>query len=876
MIDPERSQLARRRLREVLEAPLGSRLEILERIQAEDAELALEVRSLIGAEGDASLHHAASIALGASTEHVGPFRLLHRLGEGGMGTVYLAERQQAGFRQRVALKLLRPGFFDSQLADHVAHERRVLARLEHPNIARLIDGGSTPAGQPYLAMEYVEGTTLLEHAESTDSPTSERVRLMAEVADAVHYAHQQLVIHRDLKPSNVMVGADGRPRLLDFGVSKLLDAEGSSAGTRSAPWLTPAYASPEQVRGAVVGTLSDVYALGVILYELLSGARPYRLEGCSPAEMERSICELEPPKPSESSADPKRARELQGDLDTIVLKAMAKEPARRYQSAERLSQDLRRHLDGLPVTARPDTLRYRVGKFVRRNRTAVAVGALTVLLAIAGVAAVGWQSAIARRERDRAEQARAESEEVTAFVIGLFEATSPAAGPVDTTVARALLRQGVREAEALSDQPLLQASMLDALGMVFVNLGQYERALELIERAYRLRVAHLPGDHRDLATSLAHMGRAERSLSRYGDAKARYDAVLAMQLRAHGRLHRSVAASLRDLGFLMPYLGENEEALRYYREALEIDRTVLGDADPVTAQDVALVGLMLNRLGRSAEGLAALEEALGMKIRSLGEEDPETARHKFHVADVLVDNGRLEDAERRFREGIETRRRVLGADDLGLVHGLENLAELLGGTDRGEEAEALLREAARIRASQLGTGSTGYASSLEHLADELARQGRLSEALALRREGLAIWRAASGLETSATAGSMMALARLLNRTGGLAEAESLARAGIAVRSRLHGERHALVGKDRIALASILLSRGRLAEAEQVGRDALAVLTEQQAPGHPDRREAHGFLAELYRALGRPTESAEHLALSGRGADGGPGADPVAR
>jgi len=876
MTDPERSELAHRRLREVLEAPLTSRLEILERIQAEDADLALEVRSLIAAEGDDSLPLIPPTAPLGSTDHVGPFRLLHRLGEGGMGTVYLAERRQAGFRQRVALKLLRPGFFDSQLADHVAHERRVLARLEHPNIARLIDGGSTPAGQPYLAMEYVEGTTLLEHAESTDSSTSERVRLMAEVADAVQYAHQQLVIHRDLKPSNVMVGRDGRPRLLDFGVSKLLDAEASSAGTRSAPWLTPAYASPEQVRGAAVSTLSDVYALGVILYELLSGARPYRLEGCSPAEIERSICELEPPRPSESCVDSKRARELQGDLDTIVQKAMAKEPARRYQSAEQLAHDLRRHLDGLPVAARPDTLRYRVGKFVRRNRTVVAGAALTLLLVIVGVAAVAWQSAIARRERDRAEQARATSEEVTSFVIGLFEATSPAAGPVDTTVARALLRQGIREAEALSDQPLLQASMLDALGMVFVNLWQYERALELIERAYRLRVGHLPADHRDLATSLAHLGRVERSLSRYGEAKARYDDVLAMQLRSHGPRHPAVAASLRDLGFLMPYLGQDEAALEYYREALEIDRAVLGDDDPTTAQDVALVGLTLNRLGRSAEGLAALEEALRMKIRSLGEDDPETARHKFHVADVLVDNGRLDEAERRYREGIETRRRVLGADDIGLVHGLENLAELLGGEDRGDEAEALLREAARIRAGQLGAGSTGYAASLEHLADELARQGRLDEALALRREGLAIRRSAIGPETSASAGSMMALAQLLNRTGGLAEAESLARVGVAVRRRLHGERHVLVGKDKIALASILLSRRRLAEAEQVGREALEVLTEQQAPGHPDRREAHAFLAQLYRALGRPTEAAEHLALSGQGPGGGPSADPAAR
>lgn len=853
---PERWAEVQDRLHEVLDAAEGERPVLLARIAARDPALAVEVRSLLDAEAHGPLGRERDSDLVA--EYVGPFRLIRRLGEGGMGIVFLAEREEAGFRQRVALKLLRSGFLEARLAEQVTHERRVLARLEHPNIARLIDGGTTATGQPYLAMEYVDGDTLLEHASRRALALTERVRLFVEVCEAVHYAHQQLVVHRDLKPRNVMVGLDGRPRLLDFGISKLLDREEGEGGlTRSSPWLTAAYASPEQLRGRAVSTLSDVYALGMILYELLAGARPYDLDGRSPGEVERLVCEVEPPRPSERCADARTARGLRGDLDTIVLTALAKEPARRYPSAGQLAEDLRRYLAGRPVRARPDSLGYRAGKFVRRHRTGVAAGAVIAALLAAGVIAVARQAEIARRERDRAEEALARSQEVTQYLIGLFQAADPGRSSVPPEVAQALLRQGVEQAEELEGQPLVQASMLDALGMVFVNLNQFVEASDLVTRAWRLRAAALPADHPDLATSLSHLGRVRRGQSRYQESLQRYEEALAIRLRSQGPDHPDVAATYAELGFLAPYLGRNDDAVRYYEQALAIARRSLGEEHAQTAEYLGALGLALRRQGRLEEGLVMLKEAVARKARALGPDHPETARTMFHLGDHLVRLGRPAEAEPYYRDAIAIRRRVLGDEDLGLVHGLENLAAMLSARGEHAEAEALLREALRIRRRRLGERSVGYAGSVEVLSDQLAREGRLAEALALRRQGLAIRRETLGTSHTSVAGSLANLSALLERAGQLDEAERAAREALAIRLRLFGPEHALVGLSRIRLASVLRARGRLTEAQAMGAEGLEIIIATNPPGHPDLREAHAVMAGIYQALSRPGEAAFH-------------------
>jgi serine/threonine-protein kinase len=863
---PDRWARIQELFHDILAAPATEAAELLAHVAAGDPDLAAEVRSLIAAEAQGPLGRQSDRdPADRAPEFVGPYRLLRRLGEGGMGVVYLAEREEAGFKQRVALKLLRSGFISPALAEHVAHERRVLARLEHPNIARLIDGGSTPSGQPFLAMEYVAGDTLLEHAAKEELTVEGRLALFSDVCDAVHYAHQQLVIHRDLKPRNIVVGTDGRPRLLDFGVSKLLDPDSQPGNTtRSSPWLTPAYASPEQWRGEAVTTLSDVYSLGVILYELLSGLKPYAFEGQSPGSIERLICETEPPRPSSRCRDPRIARKLEGDLDIIVLKALAKAPNRRYASAGQLAEDLRRYLSGQPVLARPDSLRYRTGKLIRRHRTAAGMAGAALVLALAGVIVVGVQARIAARARDRAEVARNQAQQVTDYVIRLFQAADAGPHAVDTTLARAMLRQGVQQAEALKDQPLVQASMFDALGMVFVTLQRFDQASELVNRAWQIRAAQLPPESPELAESYAHLGRILRAQSRYLPALQRYEQALAVREQVFGRESAEVADTYRDLGFLMPYLGRNEESVRYYRTALTIDQKLHGLEHAATAEDLMLVGLALRRVDSAASGLDYLQQSLAIKARVLGPDDPETAVTRFHVADQLRDLGRFGDAEAMYRAGIESHRRAVGGRDPGEVHGLQNLADMIGQRGRGPEAEALLRDAIAITERRYGRQSSYYADALDELSNELTRQGRYGEALDLRRQGLAVWRREFGTDHAAVAGSLDRIASLQILLHRPREAETVAREALAIRQRIYGQHHPSIGLSFLRLAEVLLAEGRPRDAEPAADSGYRIATTTLPAGSLDLRGAHLLMARLQRALCRPDSAAYHERLAGGG------------
>ena len=392
-----------------------------------DAELRHEVESLLEARDEAGAFLSVPVGVdaglvGAETavpegRQIGRYRIQDLIAQGGMGTVYRAVRDDDAFRQTVALKLMRGGAASADAERRFRQERQILARLQHPHIATILDGGATDEGQPYLVMEYVEGRPITAYCDEQGLDARARLAMFTTVCAAVHYAHQNLVVHRDLKPANILVTADGSPKLLDFGIAKLL-ALGPGPGTAPTatllPMMTPEYASPEQVRGGAVTTASDVYSLGVLLYELLTGRRPYTLRTDSLEEIVRSVCETDPQPPSSvarthaATGEGTRARpsasELRGDLDTIVLKALRKEPARRYLSVLELGEDVRRHLDGRPVRARPDTLRYRAGKFVGRHRAAVGAAALVVLALLGGLAATVRQARIAERERALAQK----------------------------------------------------------------------------------------------------------------------------------------------------------------------------------------------------------------------------------------------------------------------------------------------------------------------------------------------------------------------------------------------------------------------------------------------------------------------------------------
>ena len=515
-----------------LEHPPAQRQEFLAQACGTDEELHAEIASLVSAYGRAGNFlegwpvEAAGALLGASPvpgQRIGPYRLLQLLGAGGMAVVYLAERDDEQFTKHVALKLIRPGIAGADALRRFRHERQILASLEHPHIARLLDGGATADGLPWYVMEYVEGEPITTFCEGRSLPLRDRLRLVHDVCSAVEFAHRNLVVHRDIKPGNILVTPGGTVKLLDFGIARLLTPEpGSGAEDLTATAyrvMTPAYASPEQVRGDRLTTATDVYSLGVVLYELLTGQRPYRLSDTSPSEVARVVCSQEPERPSTAVRRAGRlARELRGDLDNIAAKAMAKEPARRYASAGELASDISHYLEGRPVAARGDSFAYRAGKFIRRHRAGSAAAALVLLAIAAGTAATAWQAQVARAERVKAERRFDDVRRLAnSFLFEFDEAIRNVQG---TTPARELIiRRGLEYLNKLASESGDEAGLKRELAAAYEkvsdiqgnihgpNLGDQKAALDSCRRALALReslVAARPGDaeaERDLASS---------------------------------------------------------------------------------------------------------------------------------------------------------------------------------------------------------------------------------------------------------------------------------------------------------------------------------------------------------------------------------------
>ena len=445
---------------------------------------------------------------------VGPYRLISELGHGGMGAVWLAERPDGQLKRQVALKL--PHLvWGGALAERLNRERDILASLEHSHIARLYDAGVDSQGRPYLAMEYVEGQPIDVYCRERALPLGERLELLLQVAAAVAHAHARLVVHRDLKPGNILVTADGQVQLLDFGIAKLMEGdrtEDTLLTELSGRALTPAYASPEQIRGEPLGTASDVYSLGAVAYELLTGARPYRLKRASAAELEEAVTSIDAPLASEAAREPALRKQLKGDLDAILNKALKTNSTQRYATVEALAQDLRRHLDHQPVLAQPDRLSYRAGKFISRHRLQVAAGVIVALALLAGAGVALWQA-----QRARAQAARAE--EVKRLVLSIFEDADTAGGGSRQTSAVDLLEQArARLAAVPVSDPAVRAELLTSVGISLVGLGEYKQAEQVLEEATQLAVTQLGAEHRETITAqlafgeaLIEMGQARRA-----------------------------------------------------------------------------------------------------------------------------------------------------------------------------------------------------------------------------------------------------------------------------------------------------------------------------------------------------------------------------
>ncbi|MCP4661780.1 MAG: serine/threonine protein kinase, partial [bacterium] len=641
--------------------------------------------------------------------NIGPYRLVRRIGRGGMGKVFRAERVDGELEQEVAVKLLRSSVETDEILRRFRAERQILAELDHPNVVRLLDAGTTGDGLPYLVMEPVEGRPIDEHCDALRLPVRERVRLFRSVCAAVSFAHRHLVVHRDLKPENILVTAAGRIKLLDFGVAKLLrnDPGFLSTATRQPAPMTLRYASPEQVRDGPITTASDVYSLGVILYELLSGHRAHRYTTSDPREVARAVCDETPPRPSTAvagdaeacrrrGADPRRLRrQLAGDLDKIVMTALRKEPERRFSSAEQLSEDLRRYLEGLPVRSRPDTFAYRAGKFVRRHAWGVAAVAAIVALILIFAVSTTLQSAEIVRQSEEITRERDRARNVTRFLVDVLGTSDPRRARGHSPTVRETLDDAVARLETdLRDEPRIRAALLDAIGVVYRSQGIEEQARPLLEEALKLRREHLDADDPVLAESLHNLAGLEHGQRRYEEAEALMREAIAIQRRAFPGDHRDLARGLSNLAAVALSQRRLDQAEALARESLTMKQRLFGGDDVEVAVSLNLLAAILTQTEKIVEAEALYRRTLEIRRRAGGPDDPGVATALNNLATLLVDHtDRLDEALPLHRQALRIRRQVYDGDHRHLVSSLNNLALLLTTLGEHEEAGALFDEA---------------------------------------------------------------------------------------------------------------------------------------------------------------------------------------
>ena len=874
-MEPERWIQARSAFERALDLPAEARGAFLADLGAADPGLRAEVEALLGWHGQAegfleelpTVPEAALPRAAAPPAQVGPYRVVELLGQGGMGEVYLAVRADDAYRKQVAVKILGSGARHPDLVARFRAERQILAQLDHPNIARLLDGGTLDDGRPYLVMEPVDGVPLDRYCRKRRLPVAERLRLFLKVCSAVRFAHQNLVVHRDLKPGNILVTPEGEPKLLDFGIAKLLEPENLDLTVLSTePGLsphTPRYASPEQVSGRPVTALSDVYSLGVLLYELLTGHRPYAEGTARLDEVVHAICESEPELPSvavgragprfeagmgtgletNKAGDPRLLRRrLAGDLDNVLLKALRKEPERRYSSVEQLAQDLENHLAGRPVLARPDTFVYRTGKLLGRHRLASAAVAAFVLFVAGFLVVLLLQRRELLDQQRRLVEERNRAEAVSEFLAGVFSTPDPTRSRGETVTARELLDQGAaRVVRDLEQHPEARADLLLTMGRSYKNLGLYSEARSLMERSLAER-QRLRQDGSDAAARARHELAEVASLDgRLAEAERLEREALALHRRLHGDGAEQVLESRTRLARILQQRGNLEAAGQEYRQALALARR------PGRREALAKVldryAILESESGEPAAAEGHFREALALERQLWGNLHPEPALTRNNLALLLLDRGRTAEAEVLFAAAERTQRRLFAGSHPHLATTLNNRGRLRFAQGRFGEAEQLYRESiAMARAAYAGGEHPRIAATLQNLGDLAAARDEPAAAERLYREALAMRRRTLPAGHAEIAATLNNLGRSLAAQGKPAEASfeealELSRAAL-------GPAHPQVAKVLNNLAILRQGRGDLAGAETLYRQAIGIVRRRLGAGHPDLAPALHNLGSL--------------------------------
>jgi serine/threonine protein kinase/Tfp pilus assembly protein PilF len=839
-LDGDRWRAVSPYLDRVLDMPVEERGAWLESLRAENGGLAAEIQALLDEHQALSEERflageapSPPVPCSLAGQAVGAYTLESVIGEGGMGTVWLARRNDGRFESEAAVKLLNVSLLGRAGEERFRREGRILARLTHPHIARILDAGVSSAGQPYLVLEHVHGQSIDAWCDARSLGIEARLRVFLDVLAAVSHAHANLIVHRDIKPSNVLVAGDGRIKLLDFGIAKLLEgdphsAEATALTMESGVALTPEYAAPEQVTGTPVTTATDVYALGLLLYQLLSGQHPAGPSVRSTSEMLRWIVDAEPPRLSEAVAErkttaqgtltenaarrtttPERLRRtLRGDLDTIVAKALKKTPKERYASVDAFADDVRQYLGRRPISARPDTLAYSTAKFLRRHPGPVAAAAGVAVLVATLVA---FYTSRLATERDRAQLEAEKASKVSELLTGLLTGVDPYRAPdVKEPTVRNLLDAGAeRVQKELAGQPQLEAEMLTVIGKVYNRLGLYDQATPLLEKAVSIARRVLGPQDLQRAESLADLGSVLRAKGDLEAAAPLLEEALAIRRRRLGE-HKDVADNLQELAYLYDVRGDAQRYERMMREALAIRRKVLGEEHPDTISSLSDVGLFLLHKGDPAEAVPIL------------------------------------------RQCMESTRKLLGPGHPDVATAMVNYGTALTATGRPREAEALMREAIPISRKALGERHPDNAVKLYNLAKPLRSEGRYDEAAAALEEALELTRSTLGAEHSRTQRFAVALALVRLDQGRPGVAEPMARRALEIQQRTLPPDDLRIGEAKSALGAVLTRLGRYDEAEPLLLDARRILKETIRGVDGDEARANlARLDALYRAWARP-------------------------
>lgn len=819
-----------------LEKPVADRAQFLSDACGDDQMLLGEVESLLEAHEEPKHlleQHAFDLAAQLQTDghnyegkRFGVYRILREIGRGGMGAVFLAERADGEFQQQVALKIIRQSIADAELEKHFRRERQILASLNHPNIAKLIDGGVSDTGELFLAMEFIEGESLLVFAESHRLSLDERLQIFLKICRAVSFAHQSLIIHRDLKPSNVLVDEGGEPKLLDFGLAKVFEAGPSVDPTQTETAFrafTPAYAAPEQILGKNVTVASDVFSLGVMLYELLTNEKPFHFEGKSLEEIIRTVTSGEPSLPSRvvdsaNAQSATRHRQLKGDLDNITLKALQKDPSRRYQSVSALADDIERHLNHVPVSARPNTFSYRASRFYQRNRIAVSAGVFIILALIAGLAIALWQYSNAKRENAKAEV-------VNNFLKKMLMTANPSSNLSGKKGYQATITDILEEAERrldsdeLRNQPEVRAELRQVVGAGYADQGNYVAAEQILRKAL-----------------------AEQKLLFGADSPESLSTEFALASTFFAKADLDNAENI--YGPRLPLL-LNE----FKKNRIEAD---------IVTRSLSNYAILRRARGDSTQAETLLREGLAISVPNALYSQTDLLRQFLTL--ILIDRGKFEEAEGLQREALSINRNSPNTETPEFCSALTLFGIIL--MERGDltGAESNLREAETIYRKLYSPNFIPLYDNLRLQAQVSYLAGRYAEADTQIKQVLENYRQNSSPKYISFATALTVEGSTLNKLGQSEEAEKILREALRLRQENLPERHFMTALTRGALGECLATQGRFEEAESLLKASYDDLKVSQAEQNPRISAGAQRLALLYDAWKRPDQAAQYRAL----------------